>query len=140
MRGSEVIDCCELVPRLCEIIMDAAGRQIAVTSEVMKGAFLCADGAVPIALAVNELIASHIKHAPVGTTVRIVCEIAGDEVILGFKDDGTGLHADFDIEATKGFGMQMVKTLVEQAQGRIGFRNTGEGTTVEIIVPAMHRE
>ena len=73
--------------------------------------------AVPVGLIINELLANVLKHAFVGRAegaveISIVAPDNG-KIILTVSDDGVGLPDGFDINATKSFGLRLVRILAE---------------------------
>ncbi len=73
--------------------------------------------AVPAGLIINELLANVLKHAFVGR-VKGAVEISivvpeNGKISLTVSDDGVGLPDGFDINATKSFGLRLVRILAE---------------------------
>jgi PAS domain S-box-containing protein len=100
---------------------------------------LVLDDAMPVALAVNELVANCMKHAfPAGRggSVRVSLEAGDEEYRLAVEDDGIGFEAD--LAAGSGIGTELVSALASQLKGSID-RSAGEdgsGARVEIRFPA----
>jgi two-component sensor histidine kinase len=71
--------------------------------------------AVPVGLIINELLTNVLKHAFVGRAEGVVeISIAAPEsgkIRLTVSDDGVGLPDEFDINATKPFGLRLVRRL-----------------------------
>lgn len=75
-----------------------------------------------IGIIFNELVTNSMKHAfikPSGNLIRISGHRQGDLVVLEYADNGVGLSASISFETSTGFGMQLVKMLVEQLDGTI---------------------
>ncbi len=88
------------------------------------------DTAIPCGLIVNELVANSLKHAfPEDRkgTIRVTLRRDGSQVVLCVADNGVGLPADFDLQATESLGLQLVMTLVDQLEGSLTLRNHGNG-------------
>jgi PAS domain S-box-containing protein len=79
--------------------------------------------AIPCALILNELVANALKHAfPNGAigTIRVEFRQAPDHsVFLSVGDDGTGISRGLDLENLTSVGVQLVRTLVKQLEGRL---------------------
>ncbi len=88
--------------------------------------------AIPLGLIINELITNSIKHAfPNDKKGEIFIELKGvntNECELVIKDNGIGLPIEFDINTTKTLGLQLVKVLVEQIDGRLEIINNSGAT------------
>lgn len=83
---------------------------------------LVLDQAIPCGLILNELISNALKHAyPHGAAgvvdIRLRCE--GDRVELTVADNGIGLPQGFDPYVQGNLGLELVRTLVDQLDGRI---------------------
>lgn len=92
------------------------------------------DVAIPLGLIVNELASNAFKHAFVKNEkahmqLTLLCE--NGELALELSDDGIGLPADFDLEKTDSFGLELVHTLVKQLKGSIAFHSE-EGTHFDL--------
>ncbi len=94
------------------------------------------DAAVPLGLALNELVSNCLKHAfPDGRRGEIEIEVRPDEArgyLLRVADDGVGFPRDVDFRATETLGMQLVCALTEQLGGTIELRSEG-GTEFRIL-------
>ena len=79
------------------------------------------DHAVPLGLAVNEIVTNSLKHAfPKGKKGIIALQLCltNDNMIeLHLKDSGVGVPADFILEQSASFGLQMAKNLVTKQLG-----------------------
>ncbi|WP_207483204.1 sensor histidine kinase [Arenibaculum pallidiluteum] len=94
------------------------------------------DAAIPLSLIVNETFSNALKHAfPDGRpgTVRIGLSAMDDgSWLLTQDDDGVGLPPGYDWRASRGLGMQIIKSLAIQLQGEAGFE-TGGGTHFRLV-------
>jgi two-component sensor histidine kinase len=107
---------------------------------------LPAVAATPLVLAVTELLHNAAEHAfPEGRpgTIELVAERDGDDLVVRVRDDGRGLPEDFDVAASDGLGLQIVRTLVTSELGGslcMGGRPTGgPGTEVVLTLPGAGR-
>ncbi len=93
--------------------------------------------AIPVGLAINELLTNVLLHAFNGRTDGKI-EIALDapetgRIGLKVSDDGVGLPEDFDIDSTGTRGLRLVKLLMrDQLQGDIEVLSDSGGTTFKI--------
>ncbi len=113
-----------------------------------------ADVATPLAVVLAELLQNAVEHAfgergtdghedhpsatvsmrPLGH-VSVLLANDGYGLTIEVRDDGRGLPAAFDIEATTSLGLSIVRDLVtSQLGGMIAMRSDG-GTVVDIDVP-----
>jgi two-component system, sensor histidine kinase PdtaS len=74
--------------------------------------------AIPLGFIVNELITNSAKYAEGHITVRIEAMSPTDRS-LSVMDDGPGLPSGFKPSDSKGLGMKIVLSLVEQIGGEL---------------------
>jgi len=82
------------------------------------------DKAMPYGLALGELVTNAFLHAfPGGGRGHIqigLTDNGAGEVTLEVADDGVGLPAGFDASLAKGFGLHLVRLLIEdQLDGQV---------------------
>ena len=85
--------------------------------------------AVPLGLAVNELVTDSLKHAFAGrASGRIVVSLEreGGSIRLEVRDDGVGLPAEPDADGA-GFGIELVEMLTRQLRGTLTIGASPEG-------------
>lgn len=89
--------------------------------------------AVPLGLIVNELLTNAVKHAfPDGEgTVTVSLRKRNGTVTLEVSDDGAGFPEDIDWESSPSLGLQLVRSLTEQIDGKVEMISDG-GTTFRI--------
>ena len=91
--------------------------------------------AIPLGLILNELITNSLKYAfPDGREGEIEISMRAldkDSYRLIVQDNGIGIPKDFDFDNPKSFGLQIVKMLVDQLDGRVLITND-TGTKFEI--------
>jgi two-component sensor histidine kinase len=103
----------------------------------LESVFLPVDIAIPCGLILNELTTNAIKHAfddrPSGEiSVRLRVESENEDMVdLTFADDGQGFPPDVDWRGSETLGLQLVRMLTEQLQGKIDMSN-GRGTTFQL--------
>ena len=93
--------------------------------------------AIPIGLIVNEVVTNSIKHAFLEKEkgrIDISLEKKDHAIVLILKDDGIGIPVNFDIENNKTLGLQLVKLLVNQLNGKYKIYRE-DGTAVQIEIP-----
>jgi PAS domain S-box-containing protein len=101
-----------------------SSEMIEVEIDVEKGIILNMDTAVPCGLIINELITNSIKHAFKGLkSGKIYIKLQSDDgcftLIVG--DNGIGFPADVDVKNPQKLGLQLVKSLTDQLEGKIEF-------------------
>lgn len=95
------------------------------------------DIAIPIGLIVNEVVTNSIKHAFLDNVmgrIDIALEKKAHTINIIIKDDGIGIPVNFDIDNNKTLGLQLVKLLVNQLNGKYKIYRE-KGTTVQIEIP-----
>lgn len=99
--------------------------------------------AVPLGLILNEAVSNAIKYAFKGRSegrIGISLENSGDQQWrLCIFDNGTGLPATFDLEATTSLGMNLMRGLSDQLDATFAVESK-EGTIVTIVFPAYQKE
>jgi two-component sensor histidine kinase len=96
------------------------------------------DTAIPLGLILNELITNAYKYAFEGRkTGAITIGFHQNLKYLHFsvKDNGVGLPFDFDVRKTQSLGMNLVRGLVRQLDGKLDFRSNREGVVFEVTCP-----
>jgi two-component sensor histidine kinase len=104
--------------------------------------------ATSMSVVLNELLQNAVDHAfPAGLDyaerpgrVEVRMEQLEGHMEIVVEDDGVGLPADFDLDASTGLGLSIVRTLVEtELGGELVLRRAGgvpprTGTTVRVTV------
>lgn len=91
---------------------------------------------VNICLIINELLTNSIKHAfgeTDGGEIRINLKQEGDNIIFIVSDNGGGLPDNFKLEDFNSLGLTIVKSLVNQMDGKIRIESP-PGTTFSISI------
>ncbi len=100
---------------------------IEVDINVEKDLTLNMDTAVPCGLIINELVTNSIKHGfKEMDSGKIYINLQTDNscLTLTVGDDGIGLPKDLDLENPQKLGLQLVKSLVDQLEGKLEFDGT----------------
>jgi two-component sensor histidine kinase len=106
---------------------------------------LPAAAATPLVLAVTELLHNAAEHAfgdGEEGSIELVVERDGDDLVIRVRDDGHGLPEGFDVAASDGLGLQIVRTLVVSELGgslQMGPAAGSRGTEVVLTIPEAGR-
>jgi two-component sensor histidine kinase len=122
----------EVCGRVAEAQTD--GRPLRVTVEADR-AELPGEYALPLGLAVSELVSNALRHAfPAGREgeVRVSLRHDGEELVLAVQDNGVGVPED-QKDAT-GFGMLLVASCASQVEGDL--HTSRDPTCFSIRFPA----
>jgi two-component sensor histidine kinase len=121
----------DYLKHLCEdlsglLVQDGSGYAIVVEGANVD---IPTTMAIPLGFIVNELITNSAKYAEGHVSVRIEAASPTDRS-LSVVDDGPGMPAGFKPEDSKGLGMKIVLSLVQQIGGTlsIGPGDNGRGT------------
>jgi two-component sensor histidine kinase len=102
---------------------------------------LPAAAATPLVLAVTELLHNAAEHAfPDGEpgAIELLAERTGDDLVVRVRDNGRGLPEEFDLAASDGLGLQIVRTLVVSELGgslAMGIPADQPGTEAVLTLP-----
>ncbi|MGQ0831847.1 MAG: sensor histidine kinase [Microthrixaceae bacterium] len=139
--------------RMVEDGMSSADRPVRFQVEGDAGV-LSADVATPAAVVLNELLQNAIDHAfpdaidlqasPGSVTISLTND--GTHLRAAVIDDGVGVEPEFDLDATAGLGLSIVRTLVtSELMGTIEMRRGDDpgdrpGTVVQLDIPVARAE
>jgi PAS domain S-box-containing protein len=130
----------EYIEKLIDYLEDtytSPSWDIEITIDI-KDLFLNLDVAIPCGLIINELVSNSIKYAfPDNRKGRINISLRADEsknLILTISDNGTGIPLEMLIQDSQTLGLQLVKLLVKQLNGKMEI-DGANGTTIKIIFP-----
>jgi two-component sensor histidine kinase len=136
LTGSmEEIEIDAFLRRLCESLKHTAPPQVAaidITSDTVK---LRSDVASGIGLLVAELVTNSFKYAYSASergTVAVNFKQTADGWQLRVSDEGRGLPEGFDIDQSKGFGMQVVKAFVRRLNATLSVSSRPGQTVFEV--------
>ncbi len=95
-----------------------------------------------------NLINNAVRHNPPGTRVWVTAEVAGPEVMISVRDNGTGIPdelaaAPFEAGRRRrtrtggaGLGLSIAQGIVDAHQGRIELQRLDKGTQFRVVLPA----
>jgi two-component sensor histidine kinase len=113
----------DYLPALIDDIARAFPIAVQVGTDVQVDDFqLSAKVLSNIGIIMNELVANSMKYAFGGAgkgLISVSAKIEGSTVRFVYGDDGAGLPETIDFEHSTGFGLQLVRLLVQQIGGTI---------------------
>ncbi len=86
------------------------------------------DTSIPLGLIISELVSNSLKYAfPDEQTgeITVKLHLNEGEYVLIISDNGVGIPEDLDYENTSSLGLKLVKSLVEQIDGKIELDRRG---------------
>jgi two-component sensor histidine kinase len=100
---------------------------------------LPAAAATPLVLAITELLHNAAEHAFEDAetgVIELIAERDGNDLVVRVRDNGRGLPEEFDVDASDGLGLQIVRTLViSELGGTLTMQvPPGEGGTEAVLV------
>lgn len=132
-------DITELTRRVIETTRRSMLRPDQKIKVVVRGQeiYLGSKQATAFALVLNELVSNALEHGfRTRTTGNIEIELDWDasEVWMRVQDDGAGLQKGFDLNTSRGLGLQIARTLVEKdLRGKLALTSNGAGTTAWVL-------
>jgi two-component sensor histidine kinase len=134
-EGAEEVDIGDFLRRLCESLKLTAPSQIEAINVTANTSLRQTDLASGLGLLVAELVTNSFKYAyPAGQRGSVDVDFGdtGRGWRLVVSDQGCGLPADFDIDRSKGFGMQVVKAFVKRLNATMTVSSKPGRTAFEI--------
>jgi len=121
-----------------------SGEELGVQVNVKGGTGeVPAPVATSLALVVAELVHNAIEHGLAGSSdgvVDVEMRRLDGELVLTVRDNGVGLPAGFDLDASQNLGLAIVRTIVEDdLQGTLSF-SSARGTTVTVRFPLTEHD
>lgn len=95
------------------------------------------DQCIPLGLIFNELITNSIKHSKgLNRTLEIIISISNDPdyTIINYKDNGFGVRNLASIEQSKSLGMNLIRNLTKQLNGKLNIHNNDPGLIFTIYL------
>jgi two-component sensor histidine kinase len=129
--GVEVVDFAALLHELCadlQASMMPEGSPIQVDADPI---LLSPAQAMPLALVVNELVTNAVKHGGPQPVVTVKLGRSSEGCRLAVRSRGN-LPANYKPDATRGFGMRMVRSTVQQLNGHLEAASMGGETEFAI--------
>nr|WP_166819090.1 histidine kinase dimerization/phosphoacceptor domain -containing protein [Bradyrhizobium sp. 1(2017)]QIO36943.1 GAF domain-containing protein [Bradyrhizobium sp. 1(2017)] len=137
LTGShEEIEIDTFMCRLCASLKHTAPAQITAINVDAENASVRSDVASGLGLLVAELATNSFKYAynPGQTgSVDVSFRTTASGWILKVSDQGQGLPAGFDVDQSKGFGMQVVKAFVRRLDAAMTVSSRPGCTAFEIV-------
>ena len=97
---------------------------------------------LPLGLMINEFVTNSIKHAFKDSKKGIINlelqETKPNEYMLNYKDNGPGIAKTST--RSKGLGMELIESFVEQLNGSIEMNSSSTGLVYQILFHRMHKK
>jgi two-component sensor histidine kinase len=136
LSGSmEEVEIDDFLRRLCESLKHTAPAQITAIELTAEAARLPSDMASGIGLLVAELVTNSFKYAyAAGENGNVAVDFkpTSSGWRLQVSDEGRGLPEGFDVDQSKGFGMQVVKAFVRRLDATLTVSSRPGRTAFEI--------
>ncbi|MDI6702095.1 sensor histidine kinase [Methanothermobacter wolfeii] len=130
-RGDiDAVDFRDYTMRLTSYLKDLYRSDAGIRVDVPELA-LNTETAIPLGIIMDELVSNSIRHLPEGGEITVSLEEKDDGFILSVTDNGPGLPDDFSIEESGGLGMELVRNLAAQLNGRVSYES-GDGTAFRV--------
>jgi two-component sensor histidine kinase len=133
----ETVEFCGLLRAICVDIAESAGEEEAIHFDSTQSVVVATSAAITLAIVTNELITNALKNVSRGGkgSVRVRCEQDEARILIAVVDNGPGLASDFDFATSSGFGMNMVRRLIEGMGGVLRAQSGTQGATFEVEIP-----
>jgi two-component system, sensor histidine kinase PdtaS len=140
--SEEIVDFDDIAERVIMMAGEVSAAEVPVRPKII-GSFglLSASMATPLAMALTELLQNALQHGLARSAGPALLEVSAsresERLCVTVSDNGAGLPAGFDPEATTSLGLQIVRTLVV---GELGGRlriapRPGGGTEAMVDLP-----
>jgi two-component sensor histidine kinase len=125
------------IQELCDDlqVLIAPGQPLAIACCAVSRR-LSVTQAIPLGLIANELVTNAVKYAfPDGRpgTVRVTLEESAGHLCLRVEDDGVGLQGG--LSRGTGLGLDLVRALAQQLEGRLEFGPANGGGHFQVMFP-----
>jgi len=94
----------------------------------------------PLGIILNELMTNAMKYAFADSTdarITVTARKLDDGIVIEFADNGIGLSESVSFDNSSGFGMQLIKSLIDQIKGTITIKRE-QGTCYRMVLEADH--
>jgi len=140
--SEEIVDFDDIAERVIMVAGEVSAAEVPVVPKII-GSFglLSASMATPLAMVLMELLQNALQHGLAASTGPALLEVSAtresERLCVTVSDNGAGLPAGFDPEATTSLGLQIVRTLVVgELGGRLRFApRPGGGTEAMVDLP-----
>jgi two-component system, sensor histidine kinase PdtaS len=140
--SEEIVDFDDIAERVIMMAGEVSAAEVPVVPKII-GSFglLSASMATPLAMVLTELLQNALQHGLARSAGPALLEVSAtresERLCVTVSDNGAGLPAGFDPEATTSLGLQIVRTLVV---GELGGRlriapRPGGGTEAMVDLP-----
>lgn len=141
-QDQESIDVAEVAKNILDLIIQNMLEPDFNIQTVFTGptVILPSEQATSLALAINELIQNSLEHGFIGLREGVIgvdIAVSKESYQIEIYDNGIGLPENFDIQATRSLGLQIVRTLVHNDLGGQFILYTNAGTRAKIIIPRI---
>lgn len=95
------------------------------------------EAAIPLGLILNEIVSNYFKHAcnaDQNAQFMFELEIRDETLLVRYNDDGKGFPTHFEESNSSSLGMELIKNLTEQLDGRFSFL-TDNGAVYLLEIP-----
>ncbi len=127
-KGVNKISLKEYLPSLIDEIINIFPKKVLVETKI-EDISLDAKLLSSLGIILNELITNSMKYAFTGNEglIKVNASITGKSISLEYQDNGIGLPETATFENPSGFGLQLVRMLIEHLDGTIRIER-GNGT------------
>jgi two-component sensor histidine kinase len=135
------VDLSAYLTDICNDLGELAG-EVEIEFKPSGPIHIAPDRAVSVALLATELITNAARHAYAGGKglIRVRLErVAGETAVLSVRDDGSGLPPGFDVKQSKGLGMKIVGSLVQQLGATFTIERRQPGSELIVEIPIAPR-
>jgi two-component sensor histidine kinase len=136
--SDEDVDLDDVLARLTSMVSDVAtSDHLVEIRRSGRAGRVSAAVATPVAMAVTELLQNAIQHGLQDRSgVVSVSSVRGDDAVtVTVDDDGRGLPAGFDVDASDSLGLRIVTTVVQDRGGAVTLSARASGTRAHVWVP-----
>lgn len=139
-QDAEIIDVVEVAKNILDLVIQNMLEPGFTLETKFRGEtiILPSEHASSLALVVNELIQNSIEHGFIGLRQGVIgldITTNDENYLIDLYDNGTGIPSDFNPQASKSLGLQIVRTLIEDDLNGTFELYNDHGTHARIIIP-----